>query len=444
MARGRAGASGAPSPQGGGMETMYKGISNSPQTVLAESITAEAAAIPVENINVFPEAPNLATIGSGDSAEVIRYNGIEGSRLTGCERGFGGTTANFREAGTQVYRAYTVYDHDTFKANIERLSRDKLDATPHGAAHQADGSDPVTITTQQISDFPTAMTPTGHGETHGPAGSDPIRIDVSQIDGMPFEFNPSPHGSTHAKDGSDPITIEKSQISDFPAAMIPTGHAASHGATGSDALTLTKAQISDFPATMPPAAHTHPKAEITDFPTAMTPTGHKNTHKIGGSDALTPADIGAMVERPKIIEMGGLTGSGGIIDFHFDDDTMADFTSRICEFSRGIITIANDLFVVGRIFMNNGQLVQNGGFTNYGATLQPGASWNATTRQQTVNVPGSANSANLLTGPDIGMANSYEEWCNCGVRCVARSGNTLTFQCEAIPSVAIRVSILGG
>ena len=94
------------------METMYKGISNSPQTVLAESITAEAAAIPVENINVFPEAPNLATIGSGDSAEVIRYNGIEGSRLTGCERGFGGTTANFREAGTQVYRAYTVYDHD--------------------------------------------------------------------------------------------------------------------------------------------------------------------------------------------------------------------------------------------------------------------------------------------------------------------------------------------
>ena len=165
MARGRAGASGAPSPQGRGMETMYKGISNSPQTVLAESITAEAAAIPVENINVFPEAPNLATIGSGDSAEVIRYNGIEGSRLTGCERGFGGTTANFREAGTQVYRAYTVYDHDTFKANIERLSRDKLDATPHGAAHQADGSDPVTITTQQISDFPTAMTPTGHGET---------------------------------------------------------------------------------------------------------------------------------------------------------------------------------------------------------------------------------------------------------------------------------------
>lgn len=393
MARGRAGASGAPSPQGRGMETMYKGISNSPQTVLAESITAEAAAIPVENINVFPEAPNLATIGSGDSAEVIRYNGIEGSRLTGCERGFGGTTANFREAGTQVYRAYTVYDHDTFKANIERLSRDKLDATPHGAAHQADGSDPVTITTQQISDFPTAMIPTGHGETHGPAGSDPIRIDVSQIDGMPFEFNPSPHGSTHAKDGSDPITIEKSQISDFPAAMIPTRH--------------------------------------------------KDTHKTGGSDALTPADIGAMVERPNAIEMGGWTGGGGIIDFHFNN-TAVDFTSRIGEFTQGIVTIANDLSVIGNIYMHNGQLVQNGGFTNYGATLQPGASWNATTRQQAVNVPGSANSANLLTGPDIGTANSYEEWCNCGVRCVARSGNTLTFQCEAIPSVAIRVSILGG
>lgn len=381
MARGRAGASGAPSPQGRGMETMYKGISNSPQTVLAESITAEAAAIPVENINVFPEAPNLATIGSGDSAEVIRYNGIEGSRLTGCERGFGGTTANFREAGTQVYRAYTVYDHDTFKANIERLSRDKLDATPHGAAHQADGSDPVTITTQQISDF--------------------------------------------------------------PAAMIPTGHAASHGATGSDALTLTKAQISDFPATMPPAAHTHPKAEITDFPSAMTPTGHKNTHKIGGSDALTPADIGAMVERPGVIEMLGTPNAhGGCIDFHFGNSP-ENYTSRISEYSKGTIIITGKLNVVEGYYLN-GQPLRAGGFTNYGATLQPGASWNATTRQQTVNVPGSANSANLLTGPDIGTANSYEEWCNCGVRCVARSGNTLTFQCEAIPSVAIRVSILGG
>lgn len=436
MARGRAGAS-------RGMETMYKGISNSPQTVLAESITAETAAIPVENINVFPEAPNLATIGSGDSAEVIRYNGIEGSRLTGCERGFSGTTAGVWDAGTQAYRAYTVYDHDTFKANIERLSRDKLDATPHGSTHAKDGSDPVTITTQQISDFPTAMTPTGHWETHTASGSDPVRVDITQIDGMPSEFNPSPHGFTHAKDGSDPITIEKSQISDFPAAMIPTGHAASHGATGSDALTLTKAQISDFPATMPPAAHTHPKAEITDFPTAMTPTAHKNTHKAGGSDAITPADIGAMVERPIIIEMGGAGWTGGVIDFHFNN-TATDFTARIGEFAQGMITIANDLFVIGNIYMHNGQLVQNGGFTNYGATLQPGASWNATTRQQAVNVPGSANSANLLTGPDIGTANSYEEWCNCGVRCVARSGNTLTFQCEAIPSVAIRVSILGG
>ncbi len=436
MARGRAGAS-------RGMETMYKGISNSPQTVLAESITAEAAAIPVENINVFPEAPNLATIGSGDSAEVIRYNGIEGSRLTGCERGFSGTTAGAWDAGTQAYRAYTVYDHDTFKANIERLSRDKLDATPHGAAHQADGSDPVTITTQQISDFPTAMTPTGHWETHTASGSDPVRVDITQIDGMPSEFNPSPHGFTHAKDGSDPITIEKSQISDFPAAMIPTGHAASHGATGSDALTLTKAQISDFPATMPPAAHTHPKAEITDFPAAMTPTAHKNTHKIGGSDALTPADIGAMVERPGVIEMRGTPNAhGGCIDFHFGNSP-ENYTSRISEYSKGTIIITGKLNVVEGYYLN-GQPLRTGGFTNYGATLQPGASWNATTRQQTVNVPGSANSANLLTGPDIGTANSYEEWCNCGVRCVARSGNTLTFQCEAIPSVAIRVSILGG
>lgn len=44
---------------GNSLETMYKGKSNSPQTNLTESISAEATTIPVANINAFPEAPNL-------------------------------------------------------------------------------------------------------------------------------------------------------------------------------------------------------------------------------------------------------------------------------------------------------------------------------------------------------------------------------------------------
>lgn len=136
-----------------------------------------------------------------------------------------------------------------------------------------------------------------------------LQLTTGNITNFPSSMPPTVHGSTHAKNGSDPITIEKSQISDFP--------------------------------------------------TAMTPMGHKNTHKIGGSDALTPADIGAMAEQPNAIEMGGWTGGGGIIDFHFNNDTTVDFTSRIGEFTRGIITIANGLFIIGNLTITGSFWINN-------------------------------------------------------------------------------------
>lgn len=496
-----------------GLDRMYEGVNNSPKTMLTANISASDTVIPVMKVDIFPNAPNLATIGNGDDAEVIRYEKIEGLSLTGCQRGYGKTQAKSWDLDTTICRAYTRYDHDTFKKNIETIESEVSNQKTHGATHFVGGADPINISVSQITDIndsfsqknhqhdgysetkivwdylenvPESFPPDKHAGTHGKNGSDPITIDYSQIQNAPTSLPVTPHADTHAAGGSDPLTIKKAQVSDFPTEMVPTAHADTHAAGGSDPLIITKAQISDFPTEMTPAKHadvhqkggsdeltldysqiqngpttmtptahanshkfgaadaiTISKEQIDNFPTAMMPTGHKNTHKIGGSDALTPADIGAMSTNPIIIEMGGAPWTGGVIDFHFGNST-TDFTSRIGEFAQGMITIANDLFVIGRIFMNNGQLVKNGGFTNYGATLQPGASWNATTRQQTVNVPGSANSTNLLTGPDIGTANSYEEWCNCGVRCVVRSGNILTFQCEAIPSVAITVSILGG
>lgn len=108
------------------LEPMYIGVNNSPKTTLTNGVTAVDSSIAVADISAFPDAPNLATIGTGTEAEVIRYNGITGNTLTGIERGFGETTANAWETGAPICRAYTAYDHAAFKANIEDLDTKKL------------------------------------------------------------------------------------------------------------------------------------------------------------------------------------------------------------------------------------------------------------------------------------------------------------------------------
>ena len=150
------------------------------------------------------------------------------------------------------------------------------------------------LTTGNITNFPTMMTPLAHGSTHGANGSDPISINISQIVGMPSEFPPQKHGNSHSSDGNDPITIVKAQISDFPTSITPISHAASHGR--------------------------------------------------GGSDSITPASIGALPERPFVIEMSGSSWTGGFFDFHFGG-TEEDFTTRVGEFARGTFGVTGNLAV---------------------------------------------------------------------------------------------------
>ena len=104
---------------------MYDGKNNSPQTALSANITADDSVIPVSDISVFPSAPNLATIGNDDNAEVIRYTGISGSTLTNCERGFGGTTKKSWDAETVISRQITKYDFDAIQGNITELNTAK-------------------------------------------------------------------------------------------------------------------------------------------------------------------------------------------------------------------------------------------------------------------------------------------------------------------------------
>jgi len=98
-------------------QPMYPGIINSPQTELATAIDDIQTTVEVTDASNLPDGPNLATIGSDETAETIRYTAKSGNELTGVERGFQGT-AKAWGLGSKVARLFTAYDHDSARSNI--------------------------------------------------------------------------------------------------------------------------------------------------------------------------------------------------------------------------------------------------------------------------------------------------------------------------------------
>jgi len=82
---------------------MYKGIPFSPQVALAGGIGAGDTTVPVTDISAFPDAPNLATIGTDEDGETILYTAKTTDSLSGCTRGVEGT-AKAWPSGTTIAR----------------------------------------------------------------------------------------------------------------------------------------------------------------------------------------------------------------------------------------------------------------------------------------------------------------------------------------------------
>lgn len=99
------------------IQTMYPAQVNSPQTELSAAITNAVTTIGVLDASLLPAAPNLAVIGSDETAETILYTGKSGNNLTGCTRGFQGT-AKAWGAGVKVARNFTAYDYDSLRTNV--------------------------------------------------------------------------------------------------------------------------------------------------------------------------------------------------------------------------------------------------------------------------------------------------------------------------------------
>ena len=107
---------------------MYPGLANSPETTLAAGINETAVTIPITDIDDVPTAPNVLMLGTGEETETVLYTGKAGNSITGCTRGFDGTTARAWDAGTPVARRPAAYDLEALQNNIIPANLDELTA----------------------------------------------------------------------------------------------------------------------------------------------------------------------------------------------------------------------------------------------------------------------------------------------------------------------------
>lgn len=107
------------------MKEMYKGMVNSPQTKLSKAINSADTDIYVKDGSVFPTGPNLAVIGSDQSAETILYSSVNDNVLIGCTRGFQGEAKSW-EGDTPIARNFTEADLSAVQENIKSLDENKV------------------------------------------------------------------------------------------------------------------------------------------------------------------------------------------------------------------------------------------------------------------------------------------------------------------------------
>jgi len=198
--------------------TMYSAIVNSPVTTLSIGIDSSVTTISVTDASKLSLAPNLCTISGGENAETIKYTGISGNDLTGCTRGFQGIAQPWN-MGVSVMRAFTAYDHDTFKNNIEDHVGNTT--TPHGAETAStankialrDASGNLTAK-QIISDVAIGTAPLQVTSTTKVAN-----LNVEQVDGYDFDQSVKTTDSpTHVKltlsqaTGTAPLTVASTTL----------------------------------------------------------------------------------------------------------------------------------------------------------------------------------------------------------------------------------------
>lgn len=105
------------------LEKMYEGIPFSPPSTLTQTISATDTIIPVANLEHFPDAPNIVTIGIDENAETIIYAAKTDTALSGCVRGIEGTAKDW-DIGSVIGRNFTNEDYKRVANNILTMKKE--------------------------------------------------------------------------------------------------------------------------------------------------------------------------------------------------------------------------------------------------------------------------------------------------------------------------------
>lgn len=107
------------------MLEMYTAQVNSPVTELKQELNSTDTTFEVHDASIFPEAPNLLTIGfNTPEPETVLLLEKNDNFIT-VERGFEGPQKNWT-INTKIGRVFTAYDYNSVKYNIENFTPSEI------------------------------------------------------------------------------------------------------------------------------------------------------------------------------------------------------------------------------------------------------------------------------------------------------------------------------
>ena len=206
-------------------QIMFPAAVNSPVTELAAAIDDVQDTIELVDASKLPAAPNLAVLGSDETAETVLYTGVDGNTLTGVTRGFQGSPKAW-SAGTKVARNFTAYDYEALRGNIEDHETRLGDAESGITDLQADVSTVQTDLATHESDY-TVHIP--YAAATGSANAYAVSLDpapTAYVEGMALSVKINVDNTAAATldvNGLGPKPIKKANGNDVAAGNLKSG-----------------------------------------------------------------------------------------------------------------------------------------------------------------------------------------------------------------------------
>ena len=113
------------------LSKMYPGAINSPETFLTQPLSIDGTVLYVADGSVFGELPNLAVLGSDQTAETILVKSKRSDGGFDVDRAFEGSKKRWDKATTAA-RNFTNYDYKQIVDNIKKLDKAKQDSLTAG------------------------------------------------------------------------------------------------------------------------------------------------------------------------------------------------------------------------------------------------------------------------------------------------------------------------